>query len=206
MTFRLGPSFALVLAVLAPAAARAQAVFPAADDRGSFGIDGGPRLEDDGRRSSLPSLGERLEFGPVGMGLHVAPRRPSLGLLREGAGGDAPGYRLADTSPRTTDIGLDLQLRWPSAVDPTVGALTPYLSVGPAVSVTPPEESPFAAVPARTDPTLALGLRGALGITWRVSPAAAFFGEYRLIQERPLGSRAGGEVGADLFYGFSFRF
>ena len=59
---------------------------------------------------------------------------------------------------------------------------------------------------ARSDPGLPVGMRGSVGLTWHLAPDASLYGEYRMTQDRPFAGRHGGDVGSDLFYGFSIRF
>jgi hypothetical protein len=160
-------------------------------------------------RFSLGVLGQRLGVGPLDVGVTVARRRPSLELDATGSGQGAGAYRLSDTELRTTDIGVDLRLRWPSMLgEPTI-PVQPYLSLGPAVSLATVDELPLGvgtSAMSRRETTMSLGMRGAVGLTWQLSTDASVFGEYRLTQDRPLGTRGAGERGLDLFYGFSLRF
>lgn len=211
MMVRLLALVALVLGGIPPVAAQVQdRVPPARDERPAIGrpADSGAWLDEIGRRFSLDALDRRFDVGPLGVGLIVASRRPNLDLPAD-TGSAATRYRLADTQFRATDIGVDLRVRWPSAIDPAGGTIEPYLAVGPALSVTPVVESPFAGTTTHPEPLLppmALGVRGALGLTWHISRDASLYGEYRLSQDRPFGSRSAGDVGVDLFYGFSIRF
>jgi hypothetical protein len=188
-----------VLAVLVGAALAA----PRASGQGSVGPVLGPDV-------SLEALGRRLELGLLDVGITVGPRRLILNLRDEGRpfGGAASPYRLGDTDLRT-DIGVDLRIRWPSYATGDAGAanaLQPYVSLGPAMSVVTGEEATPGRATPRSELPMSLGMRGALGLTWQVTRDAALFGEYRLIQDRSFGSKAPGEIGIDLFYGFSLRF
>lgn len=163
--------------------------------------------------SWLTAFGQRLELGPIDLGLRVAPRRPSLSLdltSRPTVTGAMALYRLTDTDLRTMDIGLDLRLRWPSmATESTaLSHLQPYVSLGPAVSVTTADDvAAIGRLAPRTDRAMSLGMQGALGLLWPLTKDASLFGEYRMIQDRSLGSRTTtGEFGVDLSYGFSVRF
>jgi hypothetical protein len=146
----------------------------------------------------------RLDFGLFDFGVSVASRRPgaSIGGVNETT---TSLYRLADTEIVTTDIGLDIRLRWPfptGATEPS--PLQPYVSLGPALAVPLGEDAlAISRQPVRTEPATALGVRGALGLTWLLSPDASIFGEYRRIQDRGSASRA---AEADFFYGLNLRF
>jgi hypothetical protein len=153
---------------------------------------------------TFPGFAPRLDFGLVDLGVSVAPRRPgaSLAPARETSTSLA---RLADTGIVTTDIGLDLRVRWPSA--PRAGEpapLQPYVSLGPALAVPVGDEAlTVGRHPAPAEPAAALGVRGALGLTWQLWPDASLFGEYRIAPDRG-GARTTGD--ADFFYGLNIRF
>ena len=168
---------------------------------------------------SLGTLGQKLERSPVGVGLNVAPLRQKIA--------DDPTmdrtvatslYRLIDTDIRTTAIGLDLKLRWPSfgARESASSPLQPYVSVGPALLVSRGDEAGWLNTgllnrqPLHSDVGMSVGMKSALGLTWQLTKDASLFGEYRLIQDRfGLPGRAGADrdhSSADLFYGFSLRF
>lgn len=210
MMVRLLALIVLVLGGIPPVAAQAQDRVPlASEERAAVGraTDTGAWSDELGRRFSLESLDRRFDIGAIGLGLIVASRRPNLDL--PDAGSAATRYRLAETQFRATDVGLDLRLRWPSAIDSTGGTIQPYVGVGPAISLAPAVDSPFAGATMHPDPLLppmALGMRGALGLMWQISRDASLYGEYRLSQDRPFGSRTAGELGVDLFYGFSIKF
>ena len=152
--------------------------------------------------ASYPGFTPRLDFGFIDLGMSVAPRRP-------GASGTpleaAPSlYRLADTEITTTDVGLDVRLRWPSPSSTVVPVLQPYVSFGPALAV-PVGDDPLAStrVTPRPETPASIGMRGALGVTWQLSPDASLFGEYRMGQD-PVNGRHARE--ADLFYGLNIKF
>ena len=175
----------------------------------------------DGRDDALDLLGagpsstdgHRLGFGPVDLGARVAPRKLLVNLDPSGGrpgAGSTSIYHLTDTELKTTDFGLDLTLRWPSRMsldEGGVSQLQPYVSIGPAVSVTAADEA-AGILPgsSRLERPMTLGMRGALGVVWQVSRDASFVGEYRLIQGRSLGNRSAGDRGVDLLYGFSLKF
>jgi hypothetical protein len=46
-------------------------------------------------------------------------------------------------------------------------------------------------------------MRGALGLTWQLSPNASLFGEYRVAPDRTHGRSSGD---SDLFYGLQIKF
>ena len=146
----------------------------------------------------------RLDFGLIDLGVSVASRRPgaSNGSVNETT---TSLYRLADTEIVTTDIGLDIRLRWPSPAGATEPAsLQPYFSLGPALAVPLGEDAlAISRQPLRTEPATSLGVRGALGLMWQLSPDASVFGEYRRIQDRGTASRA---TEGDFFYGLNLRF
>ena len=157
------------------------------------------------------TFAQRLDLGPIGFGVSVNPRRPSLLHDQGPSSGLAASafYGLGDTQLRTTEIGLDLRLRWPSGAEAAaLSVVEPYVSLGPALFVGSHDDSPALARGANRDRPMALGMRGALGVMWRVTRDAELFGEYRLTQDRgAAGSKASGDLGgADLFYGFSLRF
>ena len=146
----------------------------------------------------------RLDFGLFDFGVSVASRRP--GTSNAGVNETTTSlYRLADTEIVTTDIGLDIRLRWPSPLGATEpSALQPYVSLGPALAVPLGEDAlAMSRQPLRTEPATSLGVRGALGLMWHLSPDASFFGEYRRIQDRGTASRA---AEGDFFYGLNLRF
>ena len=61
----------------------------------------------------------------------------------------------------------------------------------------------------RTDASMSLGMKSAVGIMWQLTRSASLFGEYRLIQDRfglPARGSASDRGSADLFYGFSLKF
>ncbi len=172
-----------------------------------------------GRDFSIDAIGRKLDLGPVGLGLDVAPRRTPFTLdpvPDARAQGRLPSIynsgsytfgSVADRNLRTTDIGLDLRLRWPSAQDSALaGQIQPYALLGPALSLITPNDGVLSRSAGHDDPTMSLGMRGALGLTWQVSKDAALFGEYRVTQDRASGRSAGSERGIDMFYGFSLRF
>jgi hypothetical protein len=176
-----------------------------------------PRL--DGRADALDPLGagsagmDGQRLGPVGFGLRVAPRKLIVNLDPSdgrGGAGSTSIYHLTDSELKTTDIGLDLTLRWPSLATPDesgVSQLQPYVSLGPAVSVTAADEAAgILHGSSRLERPLTLGMHGALGLVWQVSRDASFFGEYRLTQDRSLGNRPAADRGVDLFYGFLLKF
>ena len=146
----------------------------------------------------------RLDFGLFDFGVSVASRRPgaSIGGVKETT---TSLYRLADTEIVTTDIGLDIRLRWPSPAGVTEPSpLQPYVSLGPALAVPLGEDAlAISRQPLRTEPATSLGVRGALGLTWHLSPDASVFGEYRRIQDRGTAIRA---AEGDFFYGLNLRF
>ena len=158
--------------------------------------DGGP---------SVGAFGQRLDLGLVDVGFSIAPRRLSLETPADSASA-AVRYRLGDTELPRNDVGLDVRLRWPSWTG--TPALQPYLSFGPALSRALSEEpSPVGRQSStRSDGGLPVGMRGTVGLTWQLAPDAALYGEYRMTQDRPFAGRHGGELGSDLFYGFSLRF
>jgi hypothetical protein len=202
----------VVLVAASPAAAQPSAPLWRLMDPGLDGPFGvaldplGARLPEPSSSMGLP--GPRVGLGFVDLGVSVAPRRPALTLSRASETTSSL-YRLAGTTVSTTDVGIDLKLRWPSAAGGEGGGplLSPYVSVGPALGV-PVGDDPLAAhrTAPRSEPGMTLGMHGALGLTWQVTPGASLFGEYRLSQDRGLGARAGGDVGVDLFYGFSLKF
>jgi hypothetical protein len=164
--------------------------------------------------SSLGSLGEKLDRGSVGVGVNVAPL--GLNVDNSDRASATSIYRLADTDLRTTAIGFDLKLRWPSlsASDAASSPLQPYVSLGPALVVVRGDDTGLVNTrllnrsPFRSDASMSLGMKSALGLTWQMSKDASLFGEYRVVQDRlglP-GRPAGDHGGADLFYGFSLRF
>jgi hypothetical protein len=169
-------------------------------------------LDDLGPRSEPAPPPQRLEFGVFDLGVKVAPRRLSTALISPDMSmyPAASRYRLADPELPQTDIGFDLRLRWPTvaaAGESRLSHLQPYLSLGPALSMPLGEEPLALARPlTRVEPATSLGVRGAIGLTWQVAPDASLFGEYRLTQERPFGARGSGDLGVDLFYGFSLKF
>jgi hypothetical protein len=173
------------------------------------------RSLDDPRSDAAESLGamnSRLELGIFDVGVKVAPRRPSLalGVLPSPTGANSPYRLLTETDLTTTDVGLDLRLRWPSSTadaDSLTSGLRPYVSLGPALAL-PVGEEPLALSRGvtRAESARPLGLRGALGLTWQLAPDASLFGEYRLSQDHPFGRRGIDDVGTDIFYGLSVRF
>lgn len=157
------------------------------------------------------SFGPRIGLGVFDVGVAVAPRRPSFTLSghAETSPSATPLYRLGQTELTTTDIGVDLRLKWPTTTtgpEPAVSMVQPYVSLGPSVAV-PVGEEPLVLSRQATKPgpALSLGMRGTLGLMWRIAPDASVFGEYRLIQDRQAGSRTSHDS-VDLFYGFSLRF
>ncbi len=158
-----------------------------------------------------PSFRPRIDLGLFDVGVAIAPRRPGFTLSgrTDTSPTLSPLYRLGQTEINTTDVGLELRLKWPtssSATEPALGTLQPYVSLGPSVAVPVGEEPLVLSRQAtRPEPAMSLGMRGTLGLTWRVAPDASVFGEYRLVQDRHAGSRAGNDS-VDLFYGFSLRF
>jgi hypothetical protein len=162
----------------------------------------------DSRLGPVSALPSRLELGLFDLGVAVAPRRPTLTPMAAESSATSLS-RLGGAEAGTTDIGLDLRLRWPTSTTTSEsphGTVQPYLSLGPALSV-PVGEEPLmlGRTTTRPEPAMSVGMRGALGLTWRVAPEASLFGEYRLIQDRP-GSRTSPDTAVDLFYGFSLRF
>ena len=163
---------------------------------------------------SLGSLGQKLDRGPVGFGVNVAP----LGLKPDSPDRSSANsiYRLGDTDLRTTAIGFDLKVRWPALnpLDSAPATLQPYVSLGPALVVARGDDTGLLNTgllnrqPPRADASMSLGLKSALGLTWQLSKDASLFGEYRIIQDHfgLLGRSASDHGGADLFYGFSLRF
>src|SRR5205807_1212937 len=113
---------------------------------------------------------------------------------------------------------LDLKLRWPGSASHESPAfpLQPYVSLGPALLVAHPDDTgwnntgvfsrPATTLRAdRPDTSMSVGMKSALGLTWKLTKDASLFGEYRLIQDR-FGLPAHGIAdhgSADLFYGFS---
>ena len=154
--------------------------------------------------SSIGALNPRVGFGFMDLGVSVAPRRQTA-TLSQASETTSSLYRLADTTVSTTDVGVDLRLWWPSIAGSDASVL-PYVSLGPALGV-PVGDDPLATrLNPRSDAGMTLGMHGALGVMWQLAPGASLFGEYRLIQDRGLGTRSGGDVGVDLFYGFSLKF
>lgn len=159
--------------------------------------------------------GPRIGLGVFDVGVAVAPRRPTFTLSgtltgrTDAAPSMSPLYRLGQTELNTTDIGVELRLKWPTsttAPEPAASTVQPYVSLGPSIAV-PVGEEPLALSRQATkpEPAMSLGVRGTLGLMWRIAPDASVFGEYRLIQDRQAGSRVSNDS-VDLFYGFSLRF
>ena len=198
----------MALAALLPGAAAAQApvwrlIEPGLDGPFSATLDPyGARLPEPA--SSIGTLSPRVGFGFVDLGVSVAPRRQTATLSRASETTSSL-YRLADTTVSTTDVGVDLRLMWPSAPGGDA-SLLPYVSVGPALGVPVGDDPLVPRASTRSDAGMTLGMHGALGLMWQVAPGASLFGEYRLMQDRGLGTRSGGDVGIDLFYGFSLKF
>ena len=135
----------------------------------------------------------------------IVPLSVGKGVL--GLGVDVGPYRLFEPS---TSVGLDLRLRWPTALTPGESGVEPYLSVGPTLFVTDPDQLTRMADP-RADTTLGLGVRAGAGMTWTLDPHALLYGEYHLTRgasERllPLGRSATDVSGFDLLYGVRLRF
>lgn len=207
-------TIALVLAAMAatPAAAQPPAEWRLADPLPSISSLDVPPLDIAGGSSEpdLATLGQRLSLRYFDVGINVAPRRPWLTRLTDGDGAltGTGRSRLGEFGVSTTDIGLDLRLRWPSTStsgEPSASALQPYLSLGPALAV-PIGEDPLGTAATRTDPGVSLGVRGAVGLQWQLAPGTSFFGEYRLGQERGRPGRTTTDSTLDLLYGLSIRF
>ena len=163
------------------------------------------------RRDAGFTLGQRLDLGFVDLGVRVGPRHALLAPPPDAVSSAASRYRLGETElAASTDVGVDLRLRWPSwagSREPALGALQPFLSLGPAISRTPGQELlPASSVTARRDEAMSLGVRGGIGLTWHLAPDASLFGEYQMTQERPFTGRDSGQRGVDLLYGLSVRF
>jgi hypothetical protein len=201
----------LAIVLLATGAAPAAAQVGLGSDLLDLGRDDDRAFSDERRRrdpggsgSPLGVFGQRIDVGPFDVGLSVVS--PGLVLGARDADAASMRYRLTERSLASTDVGVDLRLRWPSwtgIADSPLQSLQPYLSIGPTLSrglVEPAGRS------ARGDTGLPIGLHGGVGLTWKLAPEASLYGEYRRTQERPFGGSAGGDVGSDLFYGFSLRF
>ncbi len=136
--------------------------------------------------------------------------RAAVGAGPVGFGVDVSRYRLLE---RGRTISLDLRLRWPSADESSErGRLTPYLSLGPALFVSEPDEARWLLDP-HADTELAVGLRAGAGVSWQLDPGLSLFGEYRVLRGGEamtgLGDRssaAGDLDGFDVFYGLRLRF
>jgi len=125
--------------------------------------------------------------------------------------GNTP-YRLIDPDLHGTAISFDLKLRWPSSS--TIGAVEPYVSIGPTLFVTGSDNvTRFGQVAPRTDSAMSLGLSWGAGLSWRLSRNAELFGGYRFLQYGRDSALSRGErsseselIGHDVLYGISVRF
>jgi hypothetical protein len=189
MTTKLGlPALALValLAVAAPVAA-SSAVLPA--PARSLDAATSPVLDWSGLDQPIGRVG----YGPwlLGLGLDVAP------------------YRLLDPS---ASISFDLRLAWPLGPSGApVSGLEPYLTLGPGVFLSDAPEIDAPLGP-RGDASAVLGVKAGAGLTWRVDPGTALFGEYRMTRGavdalRPAGHGSATDTrGFDVLYGVRFKF
>jgi len=136
----------------------------------------------------------------IGPGLRVGGTLLGIGV-------DVYDYRMLEPG---TAVSFDLRLAWPgvdSRTDPL--GVRPYAAIGPTLFVLEPTD---AVMPWRvTDPSLAIGVKGALGLNWQVDSASAMFGEYRVTRGlgdrvMPAAPRGGDPSRYDLLYGVRFRF
>lgn len=129
----------------------------------------------------------------------IAPDDPSY---------DHTPYRLLDPDLHGTAISFDLKLRWPSASP--IGAVEPYVSVGPTLFVTGSDNvARFGQVAPRPDSAMSLGLSWGAGLAWRLSRNAELFGGYRFLQYGRDSALSHGERSeSDLIgqYGIRLRF
>ena len=158
---------------------------------------------------SLPlSLGfdtARFRVTTLGSRAVIGTEDPSVGT--------AP-YRLLDQDLLGTAISLGLKLRWPTTGASTLGALAPYLSVGPTVLL-PGDDALRSGQPGgRSESSMALGLSWGAGLSWRFARNAELFGSYRFLQfgrdslshgDRTVPSETE-LTGHDVLYGISIRF
>lgn len=124
---------------------------------------------------------------------------PTLGPARSGD----PDVRAYD--PRSAAISFDLTLRWPTAgggADASgVRMLQPYLSLGPALLVAEPQYLPLGRA---REYSVAVGLKGGAGVSWRLDRSLSLFGEYgftRAADESWLGGRGGDALDTSGFRG-----
>ncbi len=123
---------------------------------------------------------------------------------------ETPRYRLLDTDLRSTAVSFDLKVAWP--MESQESGLQPYLAIGPSLFLTQPGEAAGLTPATSVDASLALGLRGGLGMSWQADPGTTLFGEYRLTRatgDVGLGGkpRSAGELsGFDLLYGLKLKF
>ena len=121
-------------------------------------------------------------------------------------------YRLLDSDLLGTAVSFDLKLRWPlSSTSSTLGALAPYLSVGPTLLVPGAEGVSRPGQPgARSDGSLAVGVSWGAGLSWRFTRSTELYGGYRFMQfgrDSLSHDRLETDLtGHDVLYGISVRF
>lgn len=153
----------------------------------------------------------------VGLGVDVFYFRPDVRRQRVTATGAVSGrvfdepISVAVSGPVTLEsadlpavvIGADLLLRWRFLQTPDIpnGRLQPYITLGPALVVTDPD-----------DLGTTLGFKVAGGFAWQFHRRLAAFGEYRFTRFTPSDVESGGlRYSADVHThhvlgGISFRF
>jgi hypothetical protein len=126
--------------------------------------------------------------------------------------------RVIDPSPNIETVSLGLQLRWPTLtgeVTQTPSALEPYVSIGPTLFVARPAHAfTLGLLPSQQEVSMAVGVLGSAGLSWRLSENASLFGEYRFMDSGTTKVGPFGGTGpfmrdadqSDLLYGISVRF
>lgn len=147
------------------------------------------------------------EGSPIRLGLGVSPLRSQLPTTIPGA---RESERLLDAEARGTALSFDLTLAWPGAA--RVGALEPYVALGPALFVIEPDYA-GRLLGTRVDPTLQLGAKAGAGVNWRLGKRATLFGAYEVTTAGPGGlafrdpkAPEPGISGYDFTYGLRFLY
>jgi hypothetical protein len=200
---RLGSAAALVVALgVAPATF--------AGPVGTPGADLAPAPAGSGQGAMLDHLTD-LAF-PVHLGFGVTPLRSQFGLppaATSGAFGGESEHAL-DADSHGTALSFDLKLAWPGTA--RMGALEPYVALGPALFVIEPDYA-GRLLSTRIDPTLQVGAKAGAGVNWRVGKRVTLFGAYEVMTAAPGGLSSGGGnasdpgfTGYDFTYGLRFRY